>query len=165
MRAFIFLHFLLCMHAKGNAWQEAHHTSNLSLGEAIDSTLVFLSASGNPSNNTFCVQNIRELMIRNSIHPSIDYLRNNITDAQLLRLGMLASIALISPWKQNAEGKFIITDRGILVDEYHPSSSESDIMLCVVCTLLAIIVLFHVTSAQHHYVVAPAPPPDTGTKK
>ena len=129
---------------------------NPSLGEAMDSTLTFLSATANPSNNTFCAQNIKELMIRNSIPPSADYLRNNLTDAQLLRLGLLASIALISPWSQNTEGKFIITDRGILVDEYRPSSSESDIMLCVVCTLLAIIVLFHVTSAQHQYVIAPA---------
>ena len=128
------------------------------LSEAIDSTLSFLSGSGNPSNNTYCVQNIKELMIRNGIPPSINYIRNNITDAQILRLGVLASIALISPWNQDAQGKFTITDRGVLVEEYHPSSTESDIMLCVVCTLLAIIVLFHVTSAQHQYVIAPAPP-------
>jgi hypothetical protein len=128
------------------------------LSEAIDSTLSFLSGSGNPSNNTYCVQNIKELMIRNGIQPSINYIRNNITDAQILRLGVLASIALISPWNQDTQGKFTITDRGVLVEEYHPSSSESDIMLCVVCTLLAIIVLFHVTSAQHQYVISPQSP-------
>jgi hypothetical protein len=123
--------------------------------EAMDATLSLLSGSSTPSNNTLCTQNIRELMIRNSITPSADFLRNNLTDSQLLRLGILASIALISPWNQDSQGKFVISDRGILVEDYHPSSSESDIMLCVTCTLLAIIVLFHVTSAQHHYVTSP----------
>jgi hypothetical protein len=123
--------------------------------EAMDLTLSFLSMSGSPSNNSFCVQNMKELMTRNGIIPSVLYLKNNLTDSQLLRMGILASIALISPWNQDAQGKFSITDRGILVEDYHPSSVESDIMLCVVCTLLAIIVLFHVTSAQQQYVLGP----------
>jgi hypothetical protein len=132
------------------------------LGEAMDSSLSFFSSTANPSNNTLCTHNIRELMIRNGIVPSASSLRNNLTDAQLMRLGILASIALISPWNQDAQGKFFITDRGILVEDYHPSSSESDIMLCIVCVLLSIIVLFHVTSAQHHYVLAPPPPNPNG---
>lgn len=122
--------------------------------EAMDATLSLFSGSSTPSNNSLCTQNVKELMIRNSIHPSATYLRNNLTDAQLLRLGILASIALISPWKQDPQGKFVITDRGILAEDYQTSSSESDIMLCVTCTLLAIIVLFHVTSAQYHYVTS-----------
>ncbi len=128
------------------------------LGEAMDASLSLLSGTGSPSNNTLCAQNIRELMIRNGIAPSADSLRANLTDAQLMRLGILASIALISPWNQDAEGRFFITDRGILVEDYHPSSSESDIMLCIVCVLLAIIVLFHVNSAQQQYVLAPPEP-------
>lgn len=131
--------------------------------EAMDSTLSFLSGSGSPSNNSFCIQNMKELMSRNGIIPSSVHFRNNMTDAELLRIGLLASIALISPWNQDAQGRFSISDRGILVEDYHPSSSESDIMLCVVCTLLAIIVLFHVTTAQQQYVLAP-PPPVINTK-
>jgi hypothetical protein len=138
-------------------------TESFSMGEAMDSTLALLSGTSSPSNNSFCIQNMKELMIRNSIIPSASYLRNNLTDAQLLRLGILASIALISPWDQDPNGKFFISDRGILVEDYHPSSSESDIMLCVVCTLLSIIVLFHVTSAQHLYVMAEAPATTTTT--
>ena len=127
------------------------------LSEAIDSTFALLSGGGTPSNNSFCVQNMKELMIRNSIQPSADHLRTNLSDAQLLRLGILASIALISPWNQNLEGKLIMSDRGILIEDYHPSSSESDIMLCVVCTLLGIILLFHGTAAQYRYVISDAP--------
>ena len=123
-------------------------------GEAMDSTLSFLSSIGNPSNNTFCIQSIKSLMIRNDISTSVYILKNNITDAQLMRLGILASIALVSPWNQDKDGKFIIGDRGELMEDYHASSSESDIMLCVVCTLLAIIVLFHVTNAQQQYVMS-----------
>lgn len=145
---------LLCLVAKslGNGEE--------GLAEAMDNTLALLSGGGRPSNNSFCVQNMKELMLRNSIQPLADHLRHNLTDAQLLRLGMLAAIALISPWNQDTEGKFLMTDRGILMDDYHPSSSESDIMLCVVCTLLGIILLFHVTSAQSRYVMSdPSPPP------
>lgn len=154
---FIYLLFLIFVVKKSHASSPLDDTSSDddgAFGEALDSTLSFLSGSGNPSNNTFCVRSIRELMIRSGITPSVRYLRNNITDAQILRIGILASIALISPWNQDTQGKFTISDRGILIEEYHPSSSESDIMLCVVCTLLAIIVLFHVTSAQYQYLVS-----------
>ena len=137
----IFAFFLI-----GNALAEEEAFS-----EAMDSTLSFLSASGNPSNNSFCVQSIKNLMLRNDIPTTLHALKNNMTDAQLMRLGILASIALVSPWNQDKHGKFIIGDRGELVEDYHISSSESDIMLCVVCTLLAIIVLFHVTAAQQQY--------------
>ncbi len=122
--------------------------------EAMDATFSLVSKVSNPSNNSLCVHNIKALMIRNEIPPSLYALRNNLSDAQLMRLGILASIALISPWNQDPQGKFIISDRGVLIEDYHPSSSESDIMLCVVCSLLAIIILFHVTSAQYQYVIS-----------
>jgi hypothetical protein len=149
LRLLLFSWIMLCVEALENEDDGA-------FSEAMDLTLSFLSKSGSPSNNSHCAQNMKELMTRNGILPSAAYLKNNMTDSQLLRLGLLASIALISPWNQDAQGKFSITDRGILVEDYHPSSAESDIMLCVVCTLLAIIVLFHVTSAQQQYVFAPA---------
>jgi hypothetical protein len=146
----VFVLFLITMISHASSY----NNNDAAFSEAIDTTLSLLSSTTNPSNNSFCIQNIKELMIRNDISTTIQEMRNNNTDAQLMRLGILAAIALVSPWNQDAQGKFIISDRGVLMEDYHPSSSESDIMLCVVCTLLAIIVLFHVTSAQLQYVTS-----------
>ena len=128
--------------------------SSYAFNEAVDKTMELASGAGNVSRVGICMQSLEDLMIRGGISKDAAVLRNNLTDAELLRLGLLASIALISPWNQNPEnGKFIISEQGgILIEAFHPSASESDIMLCVVCSLLAIIVMFHVTHAQTQYV-------------
>lgn len=118
--------------------------------EAIDRTIELSSGATSASRVPICVQSLKDLMVRAGIPMDADRLRGNLTDAELLRLGLLASIALISPWDQNPQsGKFFIAEHsGVLVEAFHPSSSESDIMLCVVCSLLAVIVMFHVTNTS-----------------
>ena len=127
---------------------------------AVDGTVELSSGATQASRSPICVQSLKELMIRGSIPATAHELRNNLTDAQLVRIGLLASIALISPWDQNPDtGRFFISEKGgVLVEAFHPSTSESDIMLCVVCSLLAIIVMFHVTNAQKHFVQSGAIP-------
>jgi hypothetical protein len=122
--------------------------------EAVDSTVELSSGAGMASRVPVCVQSLEDLMIRAGISTDASVLRGNWTDAQLLRLGLLASIALISPWDQNPDtGRFLISEPGgVLVEAYHPSESESDIMLCVVCSLLAVIVMFHITHAQVQFI-------------
>jgi hypothetical protein len=130
------------------------------LEAAIDSTVALASGAAFPSQNQRCLDSLTELMLRNNVSTSADELRYNLTDEGLLRLGLLASIALISPWDQNpTTGHFYISEEGILAQAYHPSTSESDIMLCVVCSLLAIIVMFHITSAQQLFVQSPQEQP------
>lgn len=128
----------------------------LPLHAAVDSVVELSSGAGRASRVPLCVQSLEELMLRGGIPRDADVLRSNWTDAQLLRLGLLASIALISPWDQNPRtGLFRISEHGgVLVEAFHPSESESDIMLCVVCALLAVIVMFHVTHAQAQFVQA-----------
>lgn len=119
------------------------------LEDAIDATLQLESGAQQPSHNAECLASMRTLLLRSNLSSSALELRHNTTDADLLRLALLASIALISPWDQDPEtGRFLLTERGILLEAYHPSTSESDIMLCVVCALLAIIVMFHIAEAQ-----------------
>jgi len=114
-------------------------------GKAIDKTVALASGTLLASKNKRCFENLEALMIRNRIPTTAAALRFNLSDAELLRLGLLASIALISPWDQHPmDGRLLISDRGVLLEAYHPSTSESDIMLCVVCSLLAIIIMFHV---------------------
>jgi len=114
-------------------------------GKAIDQTVALASGTLLASKNKRCFENLEALMIRNRIPTTAAALRFNLSDAELLRLGLLASIALISPWDQHPmDGRLLISDRGVLLEAYHPSTSESDIMLCVVCSLLAIIIMFHV---------------------
>jgi hypothetical protein len=124
------------------------------LRAAVDSTVELSSGAGRASRVPVCMQSLEALMTRAGIPRDAGVLRRNWTDAQLLRLGLLASIGLISPWDQNPDtGLFRISeDSGVLVEAFHPSASESDIMLCVVCSLLAVIVMFHITHAQAQYV-------------
>jgi len=145
--------FLLLVIHKSVLCDVLSNSSN-AFNEAVDKTMELASGAGNVSRVGICMQSLEDLMIRGGIPKDAAVLRNNLTDAELLRLGLLASIALISPWNQNPEnGKFIISEQGgVLIEAFHPSASESDIMLCVVCSLLAIIVMFHVTHAQTQYV-------------
>jgi hypothetical protein len=114
-------------------------------GEAMDRTVALSSGTLMASKNKRCFASMEALMIRNNIPTTASELRHNLTDAELLRIGLLASIALISPWDQHPlTGRLLISDRGVLLEAYHPSTSESDIMLCVVCALLGIIIMFHV---------------------
>ena len=134
-----------------------------SFARAMDITIALASGAVLPSLNKRCVDRMKALMIRNRIPTSASELRSNLSDQALLRIGLLASIALISPWDQDpVTGLLLISDHGILQEAYHPSKSESDIMLCVVCSLLAIIIMFHITSAQQQYIVSPPPPPPVG---
>jgi len=117
------------------------------LGEAMDQTVALASGTLLASRNKRCFQSLEALMIRNNIPTTASGLRQNLSDAALLRIGLLASIALISPWDQHPlNGLLLISDRGVLLEAHHPSTSESDIMLCVVCALLAIIIIFHVVT-------------------
>lgn len=131
-----------------------NQSKNYAFNEAVDNTIELASGAGSVSNVGICMQSLEDLMIRGGISRDATMIRTNLTDAELLRLALLASIALISPWNQNPEtGKFMISERGgVLIEAFHPSASESDIMLCVVCSLLAIIVMFHVTHAQTQFV-------------
>ena len=123
------------------------------LAQAIDITVQLASGTFQASRNRKCFDNLQELMTRHNIPINASMYRHVLSDGELLRLGLLASIALISPWDQDPGSKhLIISDQGVLIEAYHPSSSESDIMLCVVCSLLAVIVMFHVTGAQLKYV-------------
>jgi len=133
---------------------------------AVDTTVALASGTAQASLNAQCMASLRELMQRQNISTEPSVLRHSLSDEELLRLGLLAAIALISPWKQEAgSSRLLLSDEGGLLRAYHPSSSESDIMLCVVCSLLAIIIMFHVTGAQQQYVQSPpsveppAPPP------
>ena len=119
------------------------------LEDAIDDTLQLASGAMQPSQNGNCLSSMQTLLLRSNISSDLHHLRTNASNTELMRIVLLASIALISPWDQDAStGRFLITERGVLVEAYHPSTSESDIMLCVVCSLLAIIVMFHITEAQ-----------------
>ena len=155
-----------------------NYDENLMLSEAMDSVVQLASGASMASKNRRCYQNLQALMIRNEMPISAAYMRQNMSDTELLRIGLLAAIALISPWDQNPSsglslyvclclkrrkrllrsrkylaGHFLRSDHGVLLEAYHPSTSESDIMLCVVCSLLAIIIMFHVTTAQQRVAV------------
>ena len=99
--------------------------------------------------NTQCTSRVSALMTRNSIPVDISTLRN-MSDAALMRLGILAAVANISPWLRDASGNGLIMleQDGKLTREHGTASMESNIMLCIVCTLLAVIGAIHIASMR-----------------
>lgn len=118
---------------------------------ALDMTFALQSSSLGVSNHEAVMRSVTDLMIRHGIPTDARALRNT-SDERLLQLAMVAAVGSISNWRRANEGQFLVDERGALLRMYSPGAVESDIMLCIVCTLLAIVVMFHI-------VAAPPPPP------
>lgn len=120
------------------------------MGKAIAQTFALSSGAAGVQYNAKCQQRIKGLMQRTSIPYNITSLRWNTTDEELLHIAILASIAHISPWQRVVKNPALILldDSGKLLPLYSISSMESNIMLCVICTLLAVIASIHILSIR-----------------
>ena len=112
----------------------------------MNSVFVLNSKSSYVSGSAACSRSVWDLMVRQSIPVSAAGLRD-LNDTQLLRVAMMASVAGISTWRRDAETDtlFQLTEDGRLVHPYTPNAVETDVMLCVVCTLLVVIAMSHLT--------------------
>ena len=99
--------------------------------------------------NPRCVSRVRALMTRNAIPVDVTELRN-LSDVHLMRLGMLAAISHISPWMRdkNDTGCILLDNDGRLSPEHEVSTMESNVMLCIVCALLAVIGAMHIVNMR-----------------
>ena len=99
--------------------------------------------------NSQCTSRVRALMIRNAIPVDAIGFRN-MSDVDLMRLGMLAAIANISPWLRdsNGSGLIVLDHNGKLTAEHDVGIMESNIMLCIVCTLLGVIGAMHIINMR-----------------
>ena len=132
-RALVLLILFFCVPPSTAAWDQA-----------MESTFVLASSSGPVYNSQACSKSVRDLMIRQNIPVTAAGLRA-LEDAELLRIGMLASVACISSWTRDANDTMLqLTDEGQLIDQYLPSTVEVDIMLCIICALLIVIATFHI---------------------
>lgn len=117
---------------------------------AFAKTFALSSGSTGIQYNAQCLQRVRGLMQRHSISTVVSELRWNTTDDDLMRLAILAATAHISPWQRLAKDPALILldDSGKLMPMYAISSMESNILLCVICTLLAVIASIHILSIR-----------------
>ena len=111
---------------------------------AFQNTFAALNGMDGIEKNQFAVQRIYNLMKRGGIPTSADELQP-LTPKDLLRLGMLAAVANISPWQRPTTNSTVIylTEDGIALLQNTVSTIESNIMLCVVCSLLTVIASMH----------------------
>ena len=117
-------------------------------GDAMNRVFALSSKSSSVSGNFMCTKSIANLMVRQNIPSTAAGLRA-LNDTEILQVAMLASVASISTWKRDAPNNalFQLTEQGRLVSPYTPNAIESDVMLCVICTLLIVIAVFHLSPA------------------
>ena len=114
-----------------------------SFDAAVDSLFALQSASVGASQHAAAARALAALLERHEIPASAAALRN-LTDVQLTQVGLLAAIGKLSSWQRDSAGRLLLDQQGGLLHQYSPAAVESDVMLCLVCTLLAVIVMFHV---------------------
>ena len=123
-------------------------------GEAFEDTFALLSGAEGAANHPAALRAVTDLLVRHGVPLEAARLRstNDTSDAQLLRIALLAGVGCVSRWRRTPEGRLLLDEGGSLLHPYSPSAVESDVMLCIVCTLLAVVVMFHI-------VLPPPPPP------
>jgi hypothetical protein len=99
--------------------------------------------------NTQCTSRMRSLMIRSNI-PTNEHDLRNMTEVDMIKLGMLAAVANMSPWQrdENGSGLIVMDYDGKLNPEHEVNSMESNIMMCIVCALLATIGAIHIINMR-----------------
>lgn len=116
-----------------------------SFASALDKTFAMQSSSVGASNNEAVTRSVTALMVRHGIPTNAAALRN-ASDERLTQLAMVAAVGSISSWRRSSEGHFLLDERGALVHMHSAGAVESDIMMCIVCALLAVVVMFHIVA-------------------
>ncbi len=130
---------------------------------AMNTLFSLRSGAGSPSEFALCRKRMLDLMRRQRLPIRTRDLRAVLTDQELYRVVLLASIASLGPqWaRDSSTDAFLIDERGSLVRASVPSTIEDDVMLCLVCALLTAIAALHVVPPPP----PPAPPPTDSNKK
>lgn len=126
--------------------QSSQDSSAFSL--AMDDIFVLDSGSNFPSNHELCKKNIMDLFMRqnlplNSTHVKALDLRS------LYKYLILSSVAGITNWKRDDQNRIKLTDYGYPIQVSNPSNTETDIMTCIICSLLIVISTFHLFHQNH----------------
>ena len=97
-----------------------------------------------------CTRSLRALMVRQRIPWAGADLRA-LPDARLVQLALLAAVAGTNgPWQRDTSGGsdlLLLDENGRLRPAFVPSAVESDVMLCIICALLAVIAAYYYAGA------------------
>jgi len=113
------------------------------LQEAMGQSLQLQSGALGVEHCLQCRQAVGRLMAAQNISDKPAALRG-ASDAELVRMAMLAAVAGISEWKRSPEGRILISEQGALQPLHHVDAIHIDVLLGIICTLLAVIVATHV---------------------
>ena len=126
--------------------------------EALNATFMLEGGAQAPTRVAACTRSVSALMLRQRIPTDADSLRA-LQDSRLLQLAMLAAVAGTSgPWERDpATDVLLLDEHGRLLPAFVPSSVESDVMLCLICALLAAIAVYYYAYAAAWEAQSPAP--------
>jgi hypothetical protein len=117
--------------------------------QALDLTFLSKSKASKVSEDRACNLNVKHMLLRQDMPVNVTWVRS-LDDIHLYRILFLAGIAGISPWVRDDEtGLLLLDENGHLTHISSPSLIESDIMICIICSLLIVIATFHLTSHQN----------------
>ncbi len=144
------LFFLLALYYLAGA-EEAEAAEEDAFSVALNATFMLEGGSQSPSRVGACARSLQSLMRRQRIPESAAAMRD-LSDARLVQLAMLAAVAgTTGPWQRDGSTDLLLLDElGRMRPAFVPNQVESDVMLCLICGLLALI-------AAYYFVLMPPP--------
>jgi hypothetical protein len=128
---------------------------------ALNAVFALQSGAGNAADLHLCQKRTLDLMRRQRIPLRVADLRT-LSDVELYRLGIMAAVGGLGQWRRHeTTGVLLVDDQGALLRALIPDAVESDVLMCLICALLAVVAMYHVVpaSARGEAVAAPPPPP------
>lgn len=120
---------------------------------ALNATFTLEGGVQSPTQIGACARSLQSLMRRQRI-PETAWELRGLSDARLVQLALLAAVAgTTGPWQRDGSTDLLLLDElGRLRPAFVPNQVESDVMLCLICALLALI-------AAYYFVLTPSSPP------
>ena len=118
---------------------------------ALNATFTLEGGVQSPTQIGACARSLQSLMRRQRI-PETAWELRGLSDARLVQLALLAAVAgTTGPWQRDGSTDLLLLDElGRLRPAFVPNQVESDVMLCLICALLALI-------AAYYFVLTPSP--------
>jgi hypothetical protein len=126
---------------------------------ALNAVFTLQSGAGNAADLLLCQKRTLDLMRRQRIPLRVADLRA-LSDVELYRLGIMAAVGGLGQWRRHeTTGVLLVDDQGALLRALIPDAVESDVLMCLICALLAVVAMYHVVPGA-----PPLPaPPSAGT--
>jgi hypothetical protein len=142
-------------------WRQQQPDRPEAFAGALNAAFTLRSGAGNAADLLLCQKRTLDLMRRQRIPLRVADLRA-LSDVELYRIGIMAAVGGLGQWRRHeTTGALLVDDRGALVRALIPDTVESDVLMCLICTLLTVIAMYHVNTTPA--AVAVTGPPHTSS--